>query len=99
MHIKHSTRYKHSGSPSTTWLYHRPKNISLPLSSLVVLLGKPEVPQKLRVDSLKRGIFVSSRFLDSISMSFHSLVVSGVVLRLGHRKVVCCCCTGVYLIS
>merc|ERR1712116_45483 len=65
--------------------------------SLVVLLGEPEVPEELGVNSFQGWVFVTSRFLDSISVSFHTLVVSRVVLGLGHLVVemrcwLYCCC-------
>merc|ERR1719167_1268381 len=53
-------------------------------TSLVVLLCEPEVSEELGIDSLERWVLVSSWFFDSVTMCFHALVVSGVVLRLGH---------------
>merc|ERR1712221_51336 len=53
-------------------------------TSLVVLLGEPEIPEEFRINSLERWVLVSSWFFDSVAMCFHALVVSGVVLGLGH---------------
>lgn len=53
-------------------------------SLLVVLLCKSHVPQKLGINPLQRFISLGSGFLDTISVPFARLVVSGVILGLGH---------------
>merc|ERR1712221_15825 len=53
-------------------------------TSLVVLLGEPEVSEEFGIDSLEGWVLVSTWFFDSVAMCFHALVVSGVVLGLGH---------------
>ena len=42
------------------------------------------VSEELWIDTLERSVSLSGRLLDTSSMSFLGLIVSGMVLRLGH---------------